>query len=80
MAKKEEKIIARTNKREIIDLKEFMLLDAKKQDEKIKKILNDLYEDKVKISERHIEKVLNICFDVHDNEVYLPGRLKVEKN
>ena len=80
MAKKEEKIIARTNKREIIDLKEFMLLDAKKQDEKIKKILNDLYEDSVKISERHIEKVLNICFDVHDNEVYLPGRLKVEKN
>lgn len=80
MAKKKEEKIKKNRNREVIDLKEFLLLDAKKQDETIKKTLDIMYEEKVEITKKHIEKVLNICFDVNDNEVYLPGSLKVEKN
>ena len=79
MAKsKEEKIIKNTN-REVIDLKEFMLLDSKKQDETIKKTLDIMYEGSIEVTKKHIEKVLNICFDPKDNEIYLPGSLKVDK-
>lgn len=79
MAKEEKKKLD-LGKREIIELKEFMLLDAKKQDEAIKEKLDIMYENQVDINNKHIEKVLNICFDTKDNEVYLPNNLKVEKN
>ena len=78
MAKKNDKI-KKNNNREIIDLKEFMLNDAKKQDEIIKETLEAMYEGSIDVSKKHIERVLNICFDTKDNEVYLPGSLKVEK-
>lgn len=80
MVKKKEEKIKKNSNREIIDLKEFMLLDAKKQDEKIKKTLEVMYEGDLEVTKKHIEKVLNICFDPKDNEVYLPGSLKVEKS
>ena len=82
MAKRKEKDVSveTNNKREVIDLKEFMLLDAKMQDEKIKETLDIMYEGKYKIEKKHIEKVLNICFDTKDNEVYLPGSLNIAKN
>lgn len=78
MAKKKDDI-NKNNNREVIDLKEFMLLDAHKQDEKIKKTLEIMYEDKIEVTKKHVEKVLNICFDAKDNEIYLPGSLCVEK-
>ena len=79
MAKKKEDKIKQNTNRETIDLKEFMLLDAKKQDEKIKETLDLIYEGKLEVTKKHIEKVLNICFDTKDNEIYLPGSLCVEK-
>ena len=42
-----------------------MLLDAKKQDEKIKETLDLIYEGKLEVTKKHIEKVLNICFDTN---------------
>ena len=79
MAKKNEEIIKQNTNRETIDLKEFMLLDAQKQDDKIKETLDLMYEGKIEVNKKHIERVLNICFDNKDNEVYLPGSLCVEK-
>ncbi|MBE6140354.1 MAG: hypothetical protein E7172_02330 [Firmicutes bacterium] len=67
-------------KKEVLDLKEFMLLDAKKQFAKIEKILKDIYEDTLDVTSKHVDKVLNICFDVTDSEVFLPHNLKVEKH
>ncbi len=80
MARKKEEKVTRNSNREVIDLKEFMLFDAKKQDEVIKSTLDTMYEGELKITKKHIEQVLNICFDDKDNEVYLPQSLKVEKN
>ena len=79
MAKKKEEMIKQNSNRETVDLKEFMLLDAKKQDEKIKETLDLMYEGKLEVTKKHIERVLNICFDPKDNEVYLPASLCVEK-
>ncbi len=80
MAKKKEEKFKKNRNREVIDLKEFLLLNAKKQDELIKKTLDIMYEEKVEVTQKHVDKVLNICFDAQDNEVYLPKSLKVEKN
>ncbi len=77
--KKNEEIKVEINRREELNLKEFLLLDNKKQDAKIKEILNTMYDGKIEVSKKHIDKVLNICFDTRDNEVYLPASLKVEK-
>lgn len=77
--KKNEEIKIEFNRREELNLKEFLLLDNKKQDAKIKEILNTMYDGKIEVSKKHIDKVLNICFDTRDNEVYLPASLKVEK-
>ena len=66
-------------KRIVLDLKEFVLLETKEQDPKIKDILNEMYENKLDITNKYIEKVLNVAFDVGDNVVYLPKSLKVEK-
>ena len=76
--KRKENNIDKT-KREVLDLKEFLLLKTKEQDEKIKGILNEFYEEKVDITKNMIEKVLNIAFDVSDNEIYLPHSLRIEK-
>lgn len=80
MAKRKDDVVIDKYKRESIDLKEFMLLDAKKQDEKIKKVLSEMYNGAIEITKKHVDKVLNICFDIGDNEVYLPKKLKVAKN
>ncbi|MEG1506619.1 MAG: hypothetical protein RR478_03875, partial [Bacilli bacterium] len=77
MAKGIEKILY---KKESIDLKEFILLDSKKQSEKIESTLKEIYEDTLVVSKKHVEKVLNICFDARDNEIFLPYNLKVSKN
>ena len=67
------------NNRETLDLKEFMLLDGKKQSEKIEEILKLMYEDTLEVSEKHVEKVLDICFEPKDKEIYLPYSLQVSK-
>ena len=77
--KEEKVVIEKNNKREEINLKEFMLLDSKKQDVKIKETLDLMYEGKIDVTKKHIDKVLNIAFDTRDNETYLPGSLRVEK-
>ena len=77
--KEEKVVIEKTNKREEINLKEFMLLDSKKQDAKIKETIDLMYEGKVEVTKKHIDKVLNIAFDTRDNETYLPASLRVEK-
>lgn len=79
MAKKKTENTKKNTNREVIDLKEFLLLDAKKQDKKIKDTLEKMYEGEVEVTKKHIEKVLNICFDTKDDEIYLPESLKVEK-
>lgn len=77
--KEEKVVIEKNNKREEINLKEFMLLDSKKQDAKIKETIDLMYEGKVEVTKKHIDKVLNIAFDTRDNETYLPASLRVEK-
>lgn len=82
MAKKDKEenvVIKKNNQREEINLKEFMLLDSKKQDAKIKETIDLMYEGKVEVTKKHIDKVLNIAFDTRDNEIYLPASLRVEK-
>lgn len=79
MAKKDKDLEKINYKREVLDLKEFMLLDVKKQSEKIETILKELYEDTLEVTNKHVEKVLNICFEVSDTEIFLPHKLKVEK-
>lgn len=78
MTEEKEKKKYSSNK-EIINLKEFMLLDNKNQDEQIKETLEKMYEGDLTITSKHIEKVLNIAFDNKDNEVYLPKSLCVQK-
>ena len=78
--KKDEEVkVEKTSRREEINLKEFLLLDSKKQDAKIKETLDLMYEGKIEVTKKHIDKVLNICFDTKDNETYLPASLRVEK-
>ena len=82
MAKKkkdDEVKVEKANRREEVDLKEFLLLDSKKQDAKIKETLDLMYEGSIGVTKKHIDKVLNIAFDAKDNEVYLPASLRVEK-
>ena len=82
MAKKkkdEEVKIEKSNRREEINLKEFLVLDSKKQDAKIKETLDLMYEGEIEVTKKHIDKVLNIAFDAKDNETYLPASLRVEK-
>ena len=67
------------NNKETLDLKEFMLLDGKKQKAKIEEILTKIYEDTLKVTESHIDKVLDICFEPEDKEIYLPYSLQVSK-
>lgn len=65
--------------KEAINLKDFMLLNNKKQDELLDSTLGKMYEDTFAPSYKHVEKILNIAFDNHDNEVVLPHNLLVKK-
>ena len=66
--------------KEVIELKEFLLLKAKDQETKIKETLDKMYEGNIEVEKKHIEKVLNIAFDAKDNETYLPDNLRVQKD
>ena len=62
-----------------IDLKEYMLLNTKEQEEKISTAFNEMFGEEVKKDKRNIEKIMNICFDTKDTDIYLSNGLKVEK-
>lgn len=66
--------------KEVINIKEFMLLKSGKQDELIEETLNKVYEEKIEINKKYIDKVLNVAFDNKDNEAYLPHSLCVQKD
>lgn len=75
---KEKKVVS--NNREIINLKEFMLLDSKKQDELIKDTLDKMYESDVKVTQKMMDKILNVAFDSKNIESYVQDSLVVEKD
>ena len=68
-----------SNNREEIIIKEFMLLNAQAQNDKVKETLDKMYEGNVEVTQKHIEKVLNIAFEPKDAETYLPDNLRVSK-
>lgn len=74
---KEKKFVS--NNRETINLKEFMLLDGKKQDEVIKDTLDKMYESDIKVTSKMLDKILNVAFDNKNNEAYVKDSLMVEK-
>lgn len=67
------------SREEIIDLKEFMLQSSKNQEEKIRETLAKIYGEDVKITQKHIDKVLNVAFEKKDIQAYLPKRIMVDK-
>ena len=84
MAKKEknkdkENIIIDKSKSTTLNLKEFVLKDNNYQNNKIDELLNYMYDNKIKVTSQMREKVLNIAFDVTDNEVHLPKGLMAIK-
>ena len=66
--------------KEVFNIKEFMLKKSGEQDKLIEDTLNAVYENKVEINKKYVEKVLNVAFDNKDNEVYLPHSLCVKKD
>lgn len=75
---KEKKELSKNS--EVIDIKKFMLLDSKEQDEELKNILDKMYEGNFDVDKKHIEKALNIAFDNDDTEIYLPNNLQIKKD
>ena len=78
MSKEKVKKEYKQNK-EVINIKEFMLLKSKEQDKLILDTLNKIYEDNYKVSNKEVEKVLNVVFNDKDNDTYLPESLCVIK-
>ena len=78
MSKEKVKKEYKQNK-ELINIKEFMLLKSKEQDKLILDTLNKIYEDNYKVSNKEVEKVLNVVFNDKDNDTYLPESLCVIK-
>lgn len=66
--------------KEVINIKDFMLLKSGEQDKLIEESLKNVYEGHVDVTKKHLEKVLNVAFDNKDNETYLPHNLCVKKD
>ena len=66
--------------KESINIKEFMILKSGEQDKLIEDTLNKVYEGKVEVNKKYLDKVLNVAFENKDNEVYLPHSLCVVKD
>ena len=77
--KKENKRAKILDNQDSLNLKEFMLLPTREQTNKVNEILAKLYEDTLSISPKYVEKVLNLCYEVKDKDIYLPYNLKVSK-
>lgn len=79
MSAKKKEIKKVSKNREELNLKDFMLLDSKKQDEVIRETLDKVYEEQVNINNKQIDKILNVIFDTKDIQAYLPYGLCVDK-
>ena len=62
-----------------IDLTKFNLLSDKKQYDEIKKTLEDIYKDNLKVTRKHVMKVISLTLTTVDDYTYLPYNLKVSK-
>ena len=81
MAKqKKDDIIIDKSKTCSLNLKEFILKDNESQNKKIDELLNYMYENQIKITTQMREKILNIAYDVADNETHLPKGLMAVKD
>ena len=63
----------------VIDLAKFNIKSDKEQYEEIKKTLEDIYQDNLKVTRKHIMKVIGLTLVPKDDYVYLPYNLKVSK-
>lgn len=73
MKKENKKIITK----ETLSLKEFMLLDEAHQEEKMAELIENIYDKKVNVSKKYIEKALNAAFDQDEEIVSLPKGLEI---
>lgn len=62
-----------------LDLTKFNLLSDKEQYDEIKKILEDIYKDSLKVNRKHVMKVVSLTLTSGDDYTYLPYSLKVSK-
>lgn len=62
-----------------LDLTKFNLLSDKEQYDEIKKVLQEIYEDKLKVNKKHVMKVIGVTLTTKDDYIYLPHNLKVSK-
>ena len=62
-----------------IDLTKFNLLSDKAQYDEIKKVLEDIYKDNLKVNRKHVMKVISLTLSTTDDYIYLPHNLKVTK-
>ena len=62
-----------------IDLTKFNLLSDKAQYDEIKKVLEDIYKDSLKVNRKHVMKVISLTLSTADDYTYLPHNLKVSK-
>lgn len=88
--KQDEKVkVNKTNKQKVnpikdfpgkeIDLTKFNLLSDKAQYDEIKKVLEDIYKDNLKVNRKHVMKVISLTLSTADDYTYLPHNLKVSK-
>ena len=63
----------------VIDLAKFNIKSDKEQYEEIKKTLEDIYQDNLRVTRKHIMKVIGLTLVPKDDYVYLPYNLKVSK-
>ena len=62
-----------------IDLTKFNLLNDKDQYDEIKKILQNIYKDNLKINRKYVMKIISLTLTTVDDYTYLPHNLKVSK-
>lgn len=80
MAKKTEKenpIIGR--EKQEIDLIKFNVKSPEEQNSEVENVLKEIYQDDLKISKKHISKVIKLTYSAKDNYTFLPYNLKVSK-
>ncbi len=62
-----------------VDLTKFNLLSDKAQYDEIKKILENIYKDSLKINRKQVMKVISLTLTTGDDYTYLPHSLKISK-
>lgn len=62
-----------------IDLKQFDKKTSNEQQEEILNVLKNIYQDHLKVTRKHVFKVIKLTLNTKDNYIYLPYNLKVSK-